>query len=189
MTLIATDNGVPIIKDGKVATNCNCCGGIACCRDPSCLYLTHDVRFTVSRDAPGDLATFQGGVYLIAQSPYVGEFVLPYTTYGIETNFLGVTTHQFRVWRLDLPIAEACLQPQMEFRVRWGFAFGSIEFDWRFTYNASHLAGGDPSTCNSAEKTYTQRFSGVCGVNHPDNGYTRFADQKWGRLLIDFVER
>lgn len=35
MTLIATKNGVPIIKDGKLATSCGCCGG-ACCNGTTC---------------------------------------------------------------------------------------------------------------------------------------------------------
>lgn len=33
---IATKNGVPIVKDGAIASGCGCCGGWYCCPEPEC---------------------------------------------------------------------------------------------------------------------------------------------------------
>ena len=38
---IATNNGVPIIRDGKVVTSCSCCGG-ACCNGTTCSVKPED---------------------------------------------------------------------------------------------------------------------------------------------------
>jgi hypothetical protein len=37
MTSIGTKNGSIIVKDGKAAESCNCCGGWYCCIDQNCL--------------------------------------------------------------------------------------------------------------------------------------------------------
>jgi hypothetical protein len=37
MTSIGTKNGSVIVKDGKAAENCNCCGGWYCCMDGKCV--------------------------------------------------------------------------------------------------------------------------------------------------------
>jgi hypothetical protein len=49
MTL-ATKNGSLIVKDGKLAENCGCCGGWYCCASPVCLANPSSVSISIAAD-------------------------------------------------------------------------------------------------------------------------------------------
>lgn len=44
---LATKNGSIIVKDGKLAENCDCCGGWYCCADKACLAKPSSVTLSV----------------------------------------------------------------------------------------------------------------------------------------------
>ena len=44
---LATKNGAIIVKDGKLAENCGCCGGWYCCADKACLAKPSSVTLSV----------------------------------------------------------------------------------------------------------------------------------------------
>jgi hypothetical protein len=195
---IATNNGSVILKSGSVAQNCGCCeGGIACCKDPSCLHLTHNVRFTVSRDVPA--AYGNSDSIKLPETPYINSFVLPYATYGEIRNNSNIVTSQYRQWEADIDIEESCVQPRIEFRVTWGVTFQSIGFSYRFTYNRRQLQDGNASICEPRTMQHGELFAGLCGLPHYDAslfatvqsglGFVSFDYNRIGRITADFIER
>lgn len=61
MTLIATKNGVPIIKDGKLATSCGCCA--APCLS-SCPVIPQQITFSVSATSNSGDPFVDSGIFL-----------------------------------------------------------------------------------------------------------------------------
>lgn len=75
---IATKNNAIIVKDGKVAENCDCCGGWYCCAGAGCLANPSSVSVSIEATDFYEQATMKDSV-----------FPEPYVNYQSSSAFLG----------------------------------------------------------------------------------------------------
>lgn len=148
---IATKNGVPIVRDGKIATNCGCCDSWLCCPDPACLRLTATLYVTVT----------PSGASPIPSTPYVGRFAVPFM--GVEASSrLGGRTLRW-IYRFD--VNETCVDARIEFVATHavGGPVSSTDTRWEMSIfcNSRSFAEGEQSQCQSVRLRYPPQDFGA----------------------------
>lgn len=124
---IATNNGVPIIRDGKVVTDCGCCGGWYCCPPADCAdqyistvnvtVLFEDVYFADAPDVSnaskllGLKGSLASGSRLLQSQGYDGNYMRYFWKYQASSSSEDFLFAQLGYsglacgWELDLAFA------------------------------------------------------------------------------------